>query len=83
LQEWNKKQNMVMTPKKPVPKTNVEQTKNIGELYLYLYSLGTLFKEKFQKSSNLHATHVHMCTHVWPMCTDVHLVWTMSELKLN
>jgi hypothetical protein len=35
-----KRKNKVMT-KKNVPKPNFEQTKGIGGLYLYLYSLDT------------------------------------------
>ncbi len=39
------KQNKAMT--RNVPKTNVEQTKNNEELYLYIYLLGIQFKKVF------------------------------------
>jgi hypothetical protein len=48
-----------------IPKTNVEQTKGNNKFYLYLYPLGTQFKETFKKASNVHVAHVHPYV---PMC---------------
>jgi hypothetical protein len=39
LQEWNK--NITRLWQENVPKINVEQTEGNGELYFYLYLLGT------------------------------------------
>ncbi len=59
LQEWNK--NITKLWQENVPKTNVEQTEGNGELYFYLYLLGTYFKKVSQETFNLHVTHVHPC----------------------